>query len=50
MSILCHMLVNRDTRVTYLCLDIVERLREEKMNTTKKLVDGKLQTELFLFC
>ena len=50
MSILRHMLLNRDTTVTYLCLNIVERLREEKVNTTKKLVDGKLQTELFIFC
>ena len=50
MNILRHMLLNRDTTVTYLCLNIVERLREEKVNTTKKLVDGKLQTELFLFC
>ena len=30
-------------------LDVVERLKEEKLNATKKLVDRKLQTELFLF-
>ena len=35
MSILCHMLVN---------------LIEEKLNANEKLVNGKLQTEHFLFC
>ena len=43
------MLVNLDIMVTYLCLDIVEWLKEEKLNATEKLVDGKLQTELFIF-
>ena len=33
----------------YLCLGIVEWLKEEKLNKTEKLVDGKLQTEHFLF-
>ena len=49
MNILCHMLVNLDTMVTYLCLDIVERLKEEKLNATEKLVYGKLQTEHFSY-
>ena len=38
------MLVNLDTKVTYLCLEFVERLKEEKLNANEKLVDGKLQT------
>ena len=44
------MLVNLDTKVTYLCLEFVERLKEEKLNANEKLVNGKLQTEHFLFC
>ena len=35
--------------VTYLCLDIFERLKEEKLNATEKLVYGKLQTEHFSY-
>ena len=50
MNILCHMLLNVDTMLTYLCLDIVERLSEEKLNVTEKFIDGNLQTEQFLFC
>ena len=38
------MLVNLDTKVTYLCLEFVERLKEEKLNANEKLVDAKLQT------
>ena len=44
------MILNVDTMLTNLCLDIIERLKEEKLNVTEKLVDGKLQTENFLFC
>ena len=47
MNILCHVLVNVDTTLTYLCLNIAE---EEKLNATENLVNGKLQTEHFLFC
>ena len=36
--------------VIYLCLDIVKQLKEEKLNATETLVDGKLETEHFLFC
>ena len=42
MNILCHMLVNVDTMLTYLCLDIVEWLSEEKLNADEKFVDDKL--------
>ena len=49
MHILCHMSVNLDTMLRYLCLDIVERLKEEKLNATEKLVDGKLQTGISCF-
>ena len=42
MNILCHMLVNVDTMLTYLCLDIVEWLNEEKLNAAEKFVDDKL--------
>ena len=48
MNSLCHMLVNIDTMLTYSCLDIAERLKEEKLNTTEKCFNGKLQTEHFL--
>ena len=47
---MCLMLVNLDTKVTYLYLAIVEQLKEEKLNANEKLFDGKLQTEHFLFC
>ena len=50
MNMMCHMLVSFETMLTYLCLDIVERLKEEKLNATEKLVDGKRQIERFLFC
>ena len=50
MNILCHVLVNVDTTLTYLCLNIAERLKEENLNATENLVNGKLQTEHFLFC
>ena len=36
--------------VIYLCLYIAKQLKEEKLNGTEKLVDGKLETEHFLFC
>ena len=35
MNILCHMLVNVDTMLTYLCLDIAERLREKNLMQLK---------------
>ena len=44
------LLVNIDTMLTYLCLDIVERLKKEKLNAMEKFVNGKLQTDNFLFC
>ena len=44
------LLVNIDTMLTYLCLDTVERLKEEKLNAMEKFVNGKLQTDNFLFC
>ena len=44
------LLVNVDTMLTCLCLDIVERLKEQKLNATKKFVNGKLQIDHFLFC
>ena len=31
-------------------LDIVERLKEEKLNVTEKCVEINLQKEHFLFC
>ena len=44
------MLVNVDTTLIYLYLNIVQQPKKEKLNTTEKFLDGKLQTEHFLFC
>ena len=43
------MLANLETMLTYLRLDIVERLKKENLKATEKLVDGKVQTELSYF-
>ena len=44
------MLVNVDTMLTYLCLDIVERLKEGKLNATEKFIDGNISFFVKVVC
>ena len=50
MNILCRILVNVDTMLTYLCLDIVERFKEGKLNATEKFIDGNISFFVKVVC